>query len=145
MSRRMILLFGQAFLGFFLLWECSIPLAAEESPAASAIKFPSKEDILGHVWNQFLAAMRSGNDRAVRSQCTSAGYQSLVAHANSKEALGVQWRRWGEGWSKWGVIRWRSITSVIAYGKLGPKEKEAAINFALTPEGWKLDQWSPGE
>lgn len=116
--------------------------AADESPS---VHFLTPQEILGTVWNHFLGAMSSGSDNAVRSECTRAGYQSLVTKANDKEPRGVQWRRWGQGWSRWGPVQWRSITSDIAYGKLGPKGKEASVNFVLTPRGWKLDQWSPPE
>ena len=89
--------------------------------------------------------MRSGSDRAVQAQCTQAGYQSLLAQTNAQEPPAVQWRRWSDGWLKWGPIRWQSITALVAYGKLGPNEKEVSINFVLTDKGWKLDQWSPAD
>ena len=47
--------------------------------------------------------------------------------------------------SRLGAMRWQTITSIVAYGRLGPRESEHVFNFVLTPKGWKLDQWSPGE
>ena len=111
----------------------------------AGVQMPTQEQKLGMVWNHFLIVMGSGSDRAVRSECTGAGYQALLSCLNDREPRADQWRRWSQVWSKWGPVRWESVTPLIAYGKLGPKQKPASINFALTPQGWKLDYLSPGE
>jgi hypothetical protein len=118
---------------------------SKNSSSGPSITIPTVEQKLGIIWNRFLIAMSTGNDRSVHSECTEAGYRALLAYLNDREPHADQWRRWSQAWSKWGPVRWESITPIIAYGKLGPAQKPASINFALTPQGWKLDYVSPAE
>jgi len=119
--------------------------ARPEDRSGPLIHVLTPEQVLGTVWNHFLAAMSSGSDRAVHAECTEAGYQNLLSFLNDREPHADQWQRWSQSWSKWGPVHWQSITPIIAYGKLGPKQKPATVNFALTPLGWKLDHLSPAE
>jgi hypothetical protein len=118
---------------------------AADSAVSSPVNILTPDEKLGIVWNHFLKVMSSGNDSAIHAECTESGFLALLALLNPHEPHADQWKRWSEAWSKWGQIRWESITTMVAYGKLGPKNKSASINFALTPQGWKLDYLSPAE
>jgi len=105
----------------------------------------TSEEKLEIVWKHFLKVMNTGDDSAIHAECTEAGFLLLLESLNHDEPHADQWRRWSEAWSKWGPVRWESITSLVAYGKLGPKNKSASINFALTPQGWKFDYLSAAQ
>lgn len=95
------------------------------------------------AWLGLLTAMRAGDESAMARFATSGGIASLEAGARG-EAKATAFRRWGEGWSKWS-IRWKARAADRANAMLGPEAKEHGLDFARTPEGWKLDRWSPGE
>jgi hypothetical protein len=120
-------------------------LSTTHPKADVPVKFATQVEQLGIVWKHFLKVMMSGDDNAVHAECTEAGYQALQSYISSREPHAAQWQRWSTAWSKWGPVRWESITSLIAYGRLGPKQHSAAINFALTPQGWKFDYVSPAD
>jgi len=130
-----------------VVWAGGVPLWAheEQSPAAPTIKILTQEQILGTVWNHFLGALGSGDSKAIRLQCTAPGFQSLISRMDRHKPLAGQWRQWSQQWSLLGAVRWQSITSIVAYGRLGPAAKEQAVSFVLTPQGWKLDSWSPAD
>ena len=123
----------------------AVCLRGDASPPEASVQFPTEQEMLKTVWAQFLNAMRSGSDAAVRSQCTVAGYRSLLSGIDPHQKRADQWRRRAREWSQWGAIRWQNITSLTAYGRLGPKENENSVALVLTPRGWKMDQWAPAE
>jgi hypothetical protein len=90
-----------------------------------------------------LTAMRSTDESAMARFATNGRIASLEAGVRG-EAKATAFRRWGEGWSKWS-IRWKARAADRASAMLGPEAKEHSPDFTPTPEGWKLDRWSPGE
>jgi len=120
----------------------SCPSTADDH-GVPAIQVLTPEQILGVFWNHFLGALRSGNDKAIRSECTGPGFQSLIVRLDPHHPRAAQWRQWGQDWSRWGMVRWGPVTAIAAYGRLGPKDKEHSVTLVLTPQGWKLDHWSP--
>jgi len=125
-----------------IAWGITSPSASEDH-AAPGIQVLSTEQILGVCWNHLIGALRSGSAKAVRAECTRPGYQSLVSRMDPHRPAHEQWRRLGQEWSSAGKVRWQSITAIAAYGRLGPRKKEQAVILVLTPQGWKLDNWSP--
>jgi hypothetical protein len=119
--------------------------ASAQDHETSPIHVLNTEQILGVYWNHLIAALTSGSDRAVRAECTRAGFQALLSRLDPQRPRAKQWRERGKEWSSLGAIRWQSITSMVAYGRLGPKEKEQVVMLVLTPQGWMLDNWSPAE
>jgi hypothetical protein len=87
--------------------------------------------------------MRAGDEAAMARFATNGGIASLEAGVRG-EAKAAAFRRLGEGWSTWS-IRWKARAGDRASAMLGPEAKEHGLDFARTPEGWKLDRWSPGE
>lgn len=69
----------------------------------------------------------------------------MASRMNPKVSAPAQWKRLGEALSKCGEVRWQTSTSITAYGRLGPLGQEQSVSFVRTPNGWKLDQWSPSE
>lgn len=108
-------------------------------PSASAVAAGSVEQ----AWTSLLAAMRAGDDAAIAKWTTPAGLASLRAGVHG-EPEHTAFARWGEGWSKW-EVRWKQKTGERATASLGPEAKEHGLELVRSPDGWKLDRWSPGE
>ena len=95
------------------------------------------------VWPIVLAALRAGDATILAKWTTPAGLASLRAGVHG-EPEQVAFKRWGEGWSKW-ELRWKQSAPDRASASMGPEVKEHGLEFVRTPDGWKLDRWSPGE
>jgi hypothetical protein len=85
--------------------------------------------------------MRDGTP--VEPFATPAGIASLE-HGVRDEPRAAAFSRWGSSWAAWDV-RWKARTEQTAEAVAGPEVKEHRLRFVRTPEGWKLDQWLPGD
>jgi hypothetical protein len=93
------------------------------------------------AWSKLLLAMRNG--APVEPFATPAGIASLE-HGVRDEPRAQAFARWGSGWAAW-EVRWKARTGESAEALLGPEVKEHGLRFVRTPDGWKLDRWTPGE
>jgi hypothetical protein len=106
--------------------------------AQPAVRRPTAED----AWNALLAAMQDGRMSEMGNLITERGLASLQARAaGEKEAA---FRRWGAIWAKW-PLHWRTMTDDHATAVMGPEVKEHTLEFIRTAQGWRLDEWKPGE
>jgi hypothetical protein len=96
------------------------------------------------VWSELLRAMAARNEKRVRQLTTRAGFDSLEKDAEGEDRMKAFERR-GKVLQKW-ETRWQpSDARDRVECLLGPEEKEQGLVFKKTAEGWKLDQWTPGE
>jgi len=112
-------------------------------PSASASTVASVVGSVEDAWTSLLAAMRAGDDAAIAKWTTPAGLASLRAGVHG-EPEHTAFARWGAGWAKW-EVRFKQKTPDRATASLGPEVKEHGLDFVHTPDGWKLERWSPGE
>ncbi len=95
-------------------------------------------------WKKLLGAMAARDEKRMRQLATRAGFESLEKAVAGDDRMHV-FERLGKGWQEW-ETRWQHSTAPDRVEcRMGPKAKEHLLVFKNTAEGWKLDEWSPGE
>jgi len=100
--------------------------------------------LANNAWREVLLAMQAGDKDALAKACTEKGYQSIVKGIRAQEATADQLKGWAQAWSKW-PLRIQSQTTTSLEVRFGSNIKEHGVSFLKTDDGWKLDQWLPGE
>ena len=96
------------------------------------------------AWKALLRAMALRNEKRIRQFTTRAGFESLENGVDGEDGMDV-FKRLGEGWLEW-ETRWQhSDAPDRVECRLGTEPKEHLLVFKKTAEGWKLDEWQPGE
>jgi hypothetical protein len=106
--------------------------------------FPADRATPGAAWQAVAGAMQAGDKEALAKVCTEKGYQSLVKGHRAQEATADDLRAWANAWATW-PLRFQSQTTRSAEARFGSELKEHGAWFLKTADGWKLDQWLPGD
>jgi hypothetical protein len=137
--------------GFIAIWldaagaqkkvEHTGPTLINEGPA-------SQPADAGAAWQGVLQALQAGDKEAVARVTTSDGYESLIRNGMNgphKDMTPEQMKSLGQAWATW-ELRFTKITADAAAAELGPISPAApGLSFVRTEDGWKLDQFAPGE
>jgi hypothetical protein len=95
-------------------------------------------------WTAVLAAMRAGDEPAVRSLCTPEVARRLLTREDAPTAL----RRLGRTFSGW-KMRWNALGEESASACGGPNgpdgERIHLFGFRKVNGQWLLAEWQPGE
>lgn len=119
---------------------CCVGSASVKVPTAAA-NTPEE------CWSRLLAAMRGGDEEAMKRYTTPAGFASLerlIRDQKSEADRGRELARIGKAWGEM-ETRWKSRDGERAHAVMGPQIKEHGLDFVLIDGAWKLDRWTPGE
>lgn len=104
---------------------------------------PASGDI-NNAWQAVLTAMQAGNKTALTKVTTEKGHKSIIMSRRGQEITPQDMQSYGRAWAKW-PLRFTRRTEDVASTHMGPEVKEHGLEFVRTKEGWKLDQWLPGQ
>ncbi len=95
------------------------------------------------AWQKVLATLQAGDKKALGAVATAKGLQSLIGEKG--DALTAQQMQAREQvWAKW-PLRWVKKSETTVNATMGPEAKEHGLEFVKTSEGWKFNEWTPGE
>jgi hypothetical protein len=96
------------------------------------------------TWQSLLRAMQRRSESDLKRLTTPKGLRSLERYWDKSEPRAEAWQRRGRGWAAW-EVRWKKPAKDRVEALLGPAAKEHGLIFRKTSEGWKLDEWLPGD
>lgn len=96
------------------------------------------------AWQAVLTAMQAGDKTALAKATTEKGCKSIMMSRQGQEITPQDMQSYGRAWAKW-PLRFTRKTDDAAAANMGPEVREHGLEFVRTKEGWKLDQWMPGQ
>lgn len=104
---------------------------------------PATQPAAAEAWKAVLTALQAGDPQALAKATTEKGYRSIMGE-DGKALTPKDMQSRGQAWGAW-TLRFYRATDEAAHAYMGPQVKESGLDFIKTADGWKLDQWMPGE
>ncbi|MDP2922145.1 MAG: HEAT repeat domain-containing protein [Candidatus Omnitrophota bacterium] len=95
------------------------------------------------AWEDFLIALKSGDENKVKPLSTDRGYESLLLLIMPQETKEELFKKLGNSLSS-SDIRWTHLTETSATGSHGSEWVESGIGFIKVDGEWKFDLWTAG-
>ncbi len=96
------------------------------------------------AWKELLGAMTGRDEKRIRQLTTRAGFEALKEGFGNQELM-HEFERMGKYWQEC-ETHWRHLDGPDRVEcSAGAEPKENGFVFKKTAEGWKFDEWYPGE
>jgi len=120
----------------------ALAIEIKEKPAAPFVQPATAEA----AWKAVLLALRAGDKHMLAKVTTDKGYTAIMGEDGNEKMTPTEMKVQGRVWRQLPLqFNQESQGKVTATGHIMAPTNGLRLVFIKTAEGWKLDQWTPGE